>query len=160
MSICPESARLTALREGWLDADEAERLRGHVEGCDECRRLMSDLGEIVSVLSGQSGDVEPPPGGFEELMKTTLLLRDITAPLPVRSAPRWMWRTVAAAAAVVLAISAYTVIDVISPASPNVEEVTQEDEIPDFYLEEHALAAETLPFSSGKSTVIMVDRKE
>lgn len=160
MKICPESAKLTSLREGWLDDDAAAKLRIHIEECETCRRILADLDEVVELLSEHAGRVGPPPGGYEELIKAALLMRDRTAPLPVKGAPRGMWRVVAAAAGVMLAVTVFSIIDFGSAPAPRVAEITEEEEIPDFYLEEHALATETLPFSDGASTVMMVSREK
>jgi len=158
MKICPESAKLTALREGWLEEDEAARLRGHIAECRACRLVLDGLDEVVELLSGQVDPVEPPPGGYEELMKAALLMRDRTAPLPVRSTPRWMWSMVTAAAVIMMAVTAFSIIDSGSPPPQSVAEMSEEDDIPDFFIEEHALATETLPFSDGASAVVMVRR--
>ena len=160
MNICPESAKLTALREGWLDADEAARLQGHVDECERCRQVLDDLDEVVGMLADHAGAVDPPPGGYEELMKAALLMRDRIVPLPAGETPRRMWPIVAAAVAAMLAVTTFSIVDPGSRPTRDAAEIALEADIPDFFEEEHALATETLPFSDGASTVLMVSREK
>lgn len=160
MKICPEPARLTALREGWLESDEARDVQEHLSHCEVCRGIMADLDEVVELLASHAASIDPPPGGYRELLNAALLMREKIEPLPVRSAPRWMWQAVAAAAMIMIALTAYTILD--SPAiERTITGLTAEDEtVPDWLVEEHALATETLPFSDGPAAVLMVSKKQ
>ncbi len=159
MKICPEPARLTSLREGWLESDEAGEVQEHLSHCEVCRNIMAALDEIVELLASHAASIDPPPGGYRELLNAALLMREKSEPLPVRSTPRWMWRTVAAAAIIMIALTGYTILN--SPAIEQpVTDLTEEEEtIPDWLLEEHALATETLPFSDGLAAVLTVSKK-
>lgn len=69
MSPCPPEDALAAWLEGHLPEDDAASVRGHVDGCAECRALISvspsesDLGAPLLVPSTQRlpRDTEPPP---------------------------------------------------------------------------------------------------
>ncbi|WP_437285759.1 alpha/beta fold hydrolase [Sorangium sp. So ce406] len=69
MSPCPPEDALAAWLEGHLPQDAAEGVRGHVDGCAECRALVSaspsesDVGAPLLVPSTQRPpcDTEPPP---------------------------------------------------------------------------------------------------
>ncbi len=159
MNICPEPARLTALREGWLESGEAEELQEHLSHCGVCRSIMADLDEVVELLAGHAASVDPPPGGYRELLNAALLMREKSEPVSVQSIPRWMWQTVAAAAMIMIALTAYTILD-----SPVIERsvtglTAEEETVPDWLVEEHALATETLPFSDGPAAVLMVSKR-
>ncbi len=159
MRICPDSARLTALQEGWLEEGEAQKMREHIEGCEPCRRMLADLDAVADILSPEADPVEPPPGGYEELFRATLLMRDRIVPIPVQRAPRWLWRSAAAAALILATLTTFSIIDSRSPSTPTVAEMAEEEFIPDFLIEEHALATEALPFNDGASVVVMVQRE-
>ena len=77
MKICPEPARLTSLREGWLESDEAGEVQEHLSHCEVCRGIMADLDEIVELLTSHAASIDPPPGGYRELLNAALLMRDV-----------------------------------------------------------------------------------
>ncbi|HUE26112.1 MAG TPA: anti-sigma factor [Solirubrobacteraceae bacterium] len=51
-----------------LPADEAKRLRAHLEGCAECRAELDGLRTAVDALPSSVEQVEPPPELKERLM--------------------------------------------------------------------------------------------
>jgi len=156
MRICPDSARLTALREGWLEEGEIQSLREHIEECEACRRMLADLYAVVDILSHETDPVEPPPGGYEELLRATLLMRDRIIPVPAQRAPHWLWRAAAAAALILAALTTFSLID---PRFPSTPTMAEEEDIPDFLIEEHALATEALPFNEGASVILIAQRE-
>ena len=159
MKICPEPAKLTSLREGWLESDEAEEVQDHLSHCVVCRSIMTDLDEVVELLASNTVSIDPPPGGYTELLSAALLMRERAEPLPVRSTPRWMWQAVAAAAMIMIVLTGYTII--YSPAieQPVIDLTVEEETVPDWLVEEHALATETLPFGDGPAAVLMVSKR-
>ena len=158
MKICPEPARLTSLREGWLESDEAGEVQEHLSHCEVCRGIMADLDEIVELLTSHAASIDPPPGGYRELLNAALLMREKSELLPVRSTPRWMWQAVAAAATIMIALTGYTILDSPAIEQPVTDLTSEEEAVPDWLVEEHALATETLPFSDGPAAVLMVSK--
>ncbi len=70
-SPCPEENLLVGLAEGTLDGPARDALTGHLDGCEDCRRVVATLvaqrtGRISSGLSGTltpgSGDTATPTG--------------------------------------------------------------------------------------------------
>ncbi|WP_437731533.1 alpha/beta fold hydrolase [Sorangium sp. So ce1335] len=69
MTTCPPEDALAAWIEGHLPEDAATSVRGHVDGCAECRALISaspsesDIGAPLLVASTRrpASDTEPPP---------------------------------------------------------------------------------------------------
>lgn len=159
MKICPETARLTAFREGWLEADEEEQLLEHLEECEMCRHALSDLDALVELIREESGPVDPPPGGYDELLRATMLMRDRIVPLRIRSKSRWLKRAAVAAALLLVTITGITMLDTRTPSDSAVTESTEEGDIPDFLVEEHALATDSVPFSNGGSLIILVQER-
>ncbi len=153
MKTCPNSARLTALREGWLQPEEVDALREHIRGCPACRRTEADLEEVAAVMARAAGPVEPPPGGYEALLRSTLALRDLV-PAATRRVRWWFHR--AAAVAAVLALVASAVLLSLGGAgngTPGVD--LSENDLIDFLMQEHAQAAEQIPFSEGDYAAIL-----
>jgi anti-sigma factor ChrR (cupin superfamily) len=67
MNDCPMSSKLTALREGWLEPEEAEDLRRHTAACARCRETAKRLEEAVRLLRHDADPVAPPRKGWEAL---------------------------------------------------------------------------------------------
>jgi anti-sigma-K factor RskA len=106
---------LAAYALGALDEPEAERLRAHLEGCEECRRQLRWLEPAVELLPRTVEQLEPP----ERLRASLLDTVRAEAPEAAREAPQaarggwWhrlglaVWRpATAVAAAVTLVIGA------------------------------------------------------
>lgn len=158
MNICPETARLTALREGWLDDEDARRLREHLEVCPDCRAARDDLDAILEAIDACRVEVEPPPGGYEALLAATLKMRDRIIPLP---APvRFAWRRVvlAAAAVLLLSVTSLTLLDSRSPSTMMVNEAVEEAGVPEYLYEAHARASDLVPFSEGTTLLVLANR--
>jgi anti-sigma-K factor RskA len=138
---------LAAYALGALEEGEAERLRAHLETCEDCRRHLVWLGPAVELLPRTIEQLEPPPRLRESLMDVVRSESPSAAAArePARrAAPGW-WRglglslrrpvtAVAAAAALVVgAVAGYLINDssdssntttfAASPA-PRVAEVT------------------------------------
>ncbi|MFC1559261.1 zf-HC2 domain-containing protein [Gemmatimonadota bacterium] len=160
MKICPETARLTALREGWLGEEDAKRLRSHLDVCPSCRAAQSDLESILDFIAIDLHDVEPPPGGYEALMDATLKMRDQIVPLQVPAHSRWRIAVIAAAAVLVIAVSSISVLDSGSRAIPVNAEIVEEGDIPDWLIEEHARVSDLLPFSDGSTLMILANQEK
>jgi anti-sigma-K factor RskA len=126
---------------GAVDADEAELVRNHIEGCAICRETVSRLGRTVGALPLDVEEVEPPARLRVRILAAAATSRDATAapaealaqvterrPAPKRRAPSEAPRGVnwayAAAAAVLFALLIGLIAgDVIgrgAPASPAV----------------------------------------
>ena len=106
---------LAAYALGALEEPEAERLRAHLEGCEECQRQLRWLEPAVELLPRTVEQLEPPPRVRETLLQTVRREAPPEAREPPR-APReswWhrlgpaVWRpATAVAAAVMLVIGA------------------------------------------------------
>jgi hypothetical protein len=158
MKICPETARLTALREGWLDSEDARRLREHLEGCPLCRAAGADLDALLEVIDDFPSGVEPPPGGWDALLEATLKMCDRIEPLPVPSRSRWRRLAVAVAAILIAAVTAITLFDTTPPPTVTAE-AGGEDEFTEALLEEHARASDLVPFSDGTTLLFLANSR-
>ncbi|MFC1499708.1 hypothetical protein ACFL6T_01670 [Candidatus Zixiibacteriota bacterium] len=158
MKICPETARLTALREGWLGQEDTRRLQRHLEVCSSCRAAQSDLESIINSITSDLHETEPPPGGYEALLEATLKMRDQIVPLPVPAHRRWRVAILAAAAVMVIAVSSISILNSDAPSTPVAAETVEEGDIPDWLLEEHARASDLLPFSDGSTLILLANR--
>jgi anti-sigma factor RsiW len=158
MKICPQSARFTALREGWLEEEEARQLHEHLAECDVCNRTFRELEMIAGLLAAESGPVKPPPGGYEELLRTTLLMRDRISPMPARTPSRWRRGAAIAAAVLLIGITAISVLDSRNGSTSSLADITGEDAALQDLIEEHALASSTIGFSDGASLMVMASR--
>jgi anti-sigma-K factor RskA len=106
---------LAAYALGALDQPEAERLRAHLEGCEECRHHLRWLEPAVELLPRTVEQLEPPARLRESLLET---VRGEAAPAarePPRAARESWWHRVglavwrpatAVAAAVMLVVGA------------------------------------------------------
>jgi hypothetical protein len=75
--------RLYDLETGRLGADESERIRGHVKGCERCRRELDQIKEILALLDkAQAPDPSP---GYQEKIRARL--RQVQANVPVSARP-------------------------------------------------------------------------
>ena len=153
MKTCPNSARLTALREGWLQPEEVDALREHVRGCPACQQTEADLDEVAGVLARAAGPVEAPPGGYEALLRSTMALRDLL-PAATRKVGWWLHRAAAVAAVLALVASAVLLSDLGAGTTGTGVDVT-DSELIDFLMQEHAQAAEQMPFSEGSYAAIL-----
>jgi anti-sigma factor RsiW len=61
---------LAAYALGALEEPEAERLRAHLEGCEECRRRLRWLEPAVDILPRTVEQLEPPARLREALLET------------------------------------------------------------------------------------------
>ncbi len=154
MNIHPERERLTALREGWLEEDEARQLRAHISGCTACRSVMAELETVVEIIRDQAGNVVPPPGGYDALLEATLAMCDRVTPLPAPPRRFRFGPAIAAAAVLIITLTAIFLLDHGAPAPSSVTASAEEVDLPDFLLEEHALASDTVPFSTGVTLVV------
>jgi anti-sigma-K factor RskA len=102
---------LAAYALGALSEPEAERLKAHLEGCEECRRQLRWLEPAVEVLPRTVEQLEPP----ERLRETLLGTVRAEAPEPrepprVARESRWhriglaVWRPATAVAAAVMLV--------------------------------------------------------
>jgi anti-sigma-K factor RskA len=108
---------LAAYALGALEQDEAERLRVHLESCEDCQRQLLWLSEAVELLPRTVEQLEPPPRLRRSLMEAVRAeSRQAAREPPRRAAGRWwsglgtaLWRpvtAVAAAAALVVGVVA------------------------------------------------------
>jgi anti-sigma-K factor RskA len=93
---------LAAYALGALDENEAQRLRLHLETCDDCRRQLPWLEEAVDFLPRTVEQLDPPPRLRESLMET---VRTESREPPRRTRERWwsglrlaLWRPATAVA--------------------------------------------------------------
>jgi anti-sigma-K factor RskA len=97
---------LAAYALGALEEDEAERLRVHLETCEDCQRQLLWLSEAVELLPRTVEQLEPPPRLRRSLMEAVRAESRETAREPPRRAPgRWwsglrlaLWRPATAVA--------------------------------------------------------------
>ncbi len=154
MSGHPETEYLTALREGWLTASEAARLEAHLAECAACRRTFRDLDLIVEHLRTSAGEVDPPPGGYEALLEATLALREKIEPIRLPAVRRWFTPAIVAAAALIITLTTVFLLDRSASVQAPAEVTTAETDLPDAMLEEHALASDAVPFSTGVTLLV------
>ncbi len=160
MNDCPMSSRLTALREGWLESEEAEALRHHVQACGLCRSVLDRLEEAVHLLAREAVPVDPPSAGYETLLEETLRARD-HVPLPARPARIWFLRTAAVAAVLMLVVGSWLLLHQSGPASgvPVAVTAPAPDDL-DLFEEDHALASDRIPFSGGAYLTVLAQSSE
>lgn len=101
---------------GKLEAEEAERFEAHLEGCNDCRRHLEELGGLPALLA-QAAPATPVPDGLRARTLTAVRERaaeaGATAETSVAEAPtpvrrlwwRQRWLAVAVAAALVVALA-------------------------------------------------------
>ena len=95
---------------GKLEAEEAERFEAHLEGCNDCRRHLEELGGLPALLA-QAAPATPVPEGLRA--RTLTAVRERAAEAGVAEAPvpdrrawwRRRWVLVAVAAALVVALA-------------------------------------------------------
>jgi anti-sigma-K factor RskA len=103
---------LAAYALGALDEPEAERLRAHLEGCEDCRRRLRWLEPAVELLPRTVEQLEPPARLRESLLETVHAEGAPEAWETRRAAPdsRWhrvglaVWRPATAVAAAVMLV--------------------------------------------------------
>jgi anti-sigma factor RsiW len=76
---------------GALDEPEAERLRAHLEGCEECRRELRWLEPAVELLPRTVEQLEPPERIRESLLETVRAEAPPEAREPPRAARESWW---------------------------------------------------------------------
>ena len=158
MTICPETARLTALREGWLNDEDARSLRVHLDVCPGCRAARDDLDVILGAIDTCQVEVEPPPGGYEALLAATLKMRDRIIPIPAPVRADWHRRVIAVAAVLLVTVTSLTLFDARSPSMPMTDEIVEDQDFPEYMLEEHARASDLVPFSDGTTLLILANQ--
>lgn len=82
---------LAAYALGALEEEEAERLRLHIETCEECRRQLRWLEEAVELLPRTVEQLEPPPRLRESLMETVRAESRQAAREPPGAVPERWW---------------------------------------------------------------------
>lgn len=97
---------------GALDADEAEAVRAHAEGCATCREVAARLRRVVGALPLEVDEVSPPARLRERALASAHATPRVSAPAavpvrrpaPKRTAPRMPAYALAAVAMVALLI--------------------------------------------------------
>jgi hypothetical protein len=160
MNDCPMSSRLTALREGWLESEEAEALRHHVQTCGFCRSVLDRLEDAVHLLAREAVPVDPPASGYETLLEASLRARD-RLPLSARPARVWLVRTAAAAAVLMLTVGSWLLMRKSGPApgAPAAVTAPAPDDL-DLFQEDHALASDRIPFSGGAYMAVLAQSED
>lgn len=83
---------LAAYALGALEEPEAELLRAHLEGCEECRRALRWLEPAVELLPRTVEQLEPPPRLRESLLETVRAEAAPAAREPPRPVRESWWR--------------------------------------------------------------------
>jgi anti-sigma-K factor RskA len=83
---------LAAYALGALDKGEAERVRIHLEGCEECERQLRWLEPAVELLPRTVEQLEPPPRLRDSLLETVRAEAPRAAREPSRRATAGWWR--------------------------------------------------------------------
>src|SRR5687768_9854199 len=73
---CPGEDLILAFVQGRLPRDEGREIEVHLDGCDACRRLVSELAKTSLV-------VEPPPGGEDSPSQAVTEVDQLSRPDPV-----------------------------------------------------------------------------
>jgi hypothetical protein len=88
---CPDVEELAAeLALGTLPGDQRSAVLAHLDGCTDCRRLLSKLSDTADSLLLMAPEIEPPAGFTRRVMAG------------LKPTPRRRWRPVALAAAAAL----------------------------------------------------------
>jgi len=108
---------LAAYALGALERGEADRLRRHLESCEDCRRQLQWLEEAVELLPRTVEQLEPPARLRASLMETVRAESLETArepPRPARGA-RWSgWRLAGWRPATAVAVAATLIVGVVA----------------------------------------------
>src|SRR5690242_11520300 len=83
---------LAAYALGALEEPESERLRAHLEGCDECQRQLRWFEPAVELLPRTVEQLEPPPRLREALLETVRAEAAPAAREPPRPAREGWWQ--------------------------------------------------------------------
>jgi hypothetical protein len=112
-------ASLDRQEAGWLAAGEARRLQAHLTGCAACSGERRRRDELVALVreAGRAGP-SMAPQGFEASVLRAVRARSASAPATPRPAFRLSPFPVAAAAAVVLAALALSLLGGPAPGRP------------------------------------------
>jgi len=154
MTDCPKASQITALMEGWLEANEARELRAHMATCTLCQRTLAELEAAVALLAREAGPVDPPAGGYEALLESAIAARDdVLLPDPRRAL--WVRRVAAVAAVAILAVSAVLLVELSTPSPIPPAEMAEPDILEEL-IQEHALATSHMPFSDGSYMALTV----
>lgn len=91
---------------GALDGDDRARFEAHLaEGCPECEAVLREAGEAFAALARETPPAVPPPRVKEVLMRRVApAVSSAPRSSPVRRRLRWL----AATAAAVIAVAAFT----------------------------------------------------
>jgi hypothetical protein len=92
----PTSSELLELHFGELRPGHGDRLRGHLLGCEQCRRLVEDVAAVESAL--REPETAPPADGLAHLLARVAFLRP-TAP---RRRLAWLRPALPSAAAILI----------------------------------------------------------
>lgn len=153
MNDCPMSSKLTALREGWLEPEEAEDLRRHTAACARCRDTAKRLDEAVRLLRHDADPVAPPQAGWEALLEAAREECSILD-LPVRRMRTWGIRAAGVAAVLVLTLGGILMLRGGDRTAPPAAAAPPPDDL-ELLLEDHALASDQVPFSDGAYMTVL-----
>lgn len=121
--------------DGTIDAAAATALHAHLAGCSHCRALADDL-RAITAAARMLERHEPPARTWHRIASA------VEADRQARGFAWWSWRPLAAAAAVLLMLSATWVM--LRPASPPAPAATAaEDASPDFDIQSTEAQYET-----------------
>src|SRR2546426_8697707 len=73
---------------GALDADEAETVPSHAEGCPTCRELAARLRRVVGALPLVVDEVDPPARLSERVIAAAMASRESPAAASARPRPK------------------------------------------------------------------------
>ncbi len=153
MNDCPMSSKLTALREGWLEPEEAEDLRRHTAACARCRETAKRLEEAVRLLRHDADPVAPPRMGWEALLEAARDER-VTLAFPARRMRTWGIRAAGVAAVLILTIGSIVLLRGGDQTVPPAASGPPPDDL-ELLLEDHALASDQVPFSDGAYMTVL-----
>lgn len=86
-----------------LHGSERAAIIEHLDGCDECRSLVSDFREAVDALAEAVADADPAPGFVDRVLNRIEPKPMVRTPHPPRRPrPVWAWLGAAAAAAAIV----------------------------------------------------------
>lgn len=104
----PNDETLTSFFDGDLSDGEAAAVRAHVEGCSACSEQLAAVTSARSALAGLV-EQEVPVGVIEPVLREAGIMAPTPAPLR-RTGPPRIYRLLAAAAVVVVAVGALGVV--------------------------------------------------
>ena len=101
--------------DGTLEANRRAELEAHLAGCESCRTLTLQLRAVLASAAALPRSIRPPRDLWPDIADR---LASRTIQLPVRSIPWRSWAPLAAAAVLLIAVTAIVTVLLSRPEAP------------------------------------------